>query len=412
MDPLPLYRTVIPPDQETAAQAVRECAAESSCLYPMGGGTALDYGLPARVPGLGLSLAGLNRVEDYPARDMTITVEAGIPIRDLQQTLSQEGQRLPVDVSDFSRATLGGALATNVSGPRRFAHGTLRDYVIGIRAIDGTGVTFNAGGRVVKNVAGYDFCKLLTGSLGTLAVIVQATLKVTPSPQASTFVIAETGSLEQADALLAGISTSKTAPTAVEWLSGPIWAEAEILPAVARERLGWLAVGLEGNESEVRWSVGQLLEEWRLAGTTGVELAADQTSRLWELLIEFPARRASPLTLKIAVPPSRTMSLVRRIRGWDPNASLQAHAGNGILFVHSSEMPAGGAARALLSHIRPAAQAVGGNASLWRAKNGIELTHQTAWGAVGSAGRLMEAVKRQFDPQGILNPGRFVYSHA
>ena len=113
----------------------------------------------------------LNRVIDYPARDMTITVQAGITIAELQTLLAAENQRLPVDVPHADRATLGGALAVNVSGPRRYGFGTLRDYVIGISTVNDEGQEVKAGGRVVKNVAGYDLCKLHIGALGTLGII-------------------------------------------------------------------------------------------------------------------------------------------------------------------------------------------------------------------------------------------------
>src|SRR4029077_853691 len=124
-----------------------------------------------------------NRVIDYPARDMTITVQAGLPIAVLQRTLATENQRLPLDVPRPELATLGGALATNVSGPRRYGFGTLRDYVIGITTVNDEGHEVKAGGRVVKNVAGYDLCKLHVGALGTLGVITQVTLKLRPLPE-------------------------------------------------------------------------------------------------------------------------------------------------------------------------------------------------------------------------------------
>ncbi len=150
----------------------------------------------------GLSTTGISGVIDYPARDMTVTVEAGFALRDLQRLLASERQRLPVDCPKPEEATLGGMVATNASGSRRFGNGTLRDYVIGISAVDGHGTAFKAGGRVVKNVAGYDFCKLLTGSVGTLGVITQVTLKVRPLPEVSTFVVAPVVSLEQAESVL------------------------------------------------------------------------------------------------------------------------------------------------------------------------------------------------------------------
>ncbi len=123
---------------------------------------------------------------DYPARDMTVTVQAGITLAALQKLLATEKQRLPVDVPRADRATLGGVLAANVSGPRRFGFGTLRDYVIGITTINDEGQETKAGGRVVKNVAGYDLCKLHIGALGTLGIISQVTLKVRPMPEATT----------------------------------------------------------------------------------------------------------------------------------------------------------------------------------------------------------------------------------
>src|SRR5207302_5553522 len=120
---------------------------------------------------------------DYPARDMTITVQAGITLAQLQTILAGEKQRLPVDVPRADRATLGGTLATNPSGPRRYGFGTWRDYVIGISVINDEGHEVKAGGRVVKNVAGYDRCKLYISSIGTLGTIRQVARKLKPRPE-------------------------------------------------------------------------------------------------------------------------------------------------------------------------------------------------------------------------------------
>ena len=143
----------------------------------------LDLGLPPTRPGIAIDVTGLEQVIDYPARDMTITVQAGITMTKLQEILATENQRLPVDVPQPEKATLGGAIATNASGPRRYGYGTLRDYVIGITVVNDEGQEVKAGGRVVKNVAGYDLCKLYTGSLGTLGIITQVTLKLRPRPE-------------------------------------------------------------------------------------------------------------------------------------------------------------------------------------------------------------------------------------
>ncbi|MBC7857148.1 MAG: FAD-binding oxidoreductase, partial [Pirellulaceae bacterium] len=180
MADLPIKTTISPANQAELAAALAEAYASGSAIYPIGGGTSLDFGLPAKTPGSGLSLAGLSRIVDYPARDMTVTVEAGVTMQTLSDLLATEGQRLPLGVPLADRATVGGVVATNWNGPRRYGCGTVRDYVIGISAVDGRGMPFKGGGRVVKNVAGYDLCKLLVGSLGTLGIITQVTLKLRP----------------------------------------------------------------------------------------------------------------------------------------------------------------------------------------------------------------------------------------
>ena len=167
-----------------------------------------------------MDLCGLDQVIDFPARDMTITVQAGITIARLRNIVGRENLRLPIDVARAEQATLGGTLATNTSGPRRYGFGTLRDYVIGISAVNDMGHEFKAGGRVVKNVAGYDLCKLLVGSLGTLAIITQVTLKLRPrvEEQALVTVACETDALEKTLDQLHG---SRTRPTCLELLNRP-----------------------------------------------------------------------------------------------------------------------------------------------------------------------------------------------
>jgi glycolate oxidase FAD binding subunit len=207
----------VPADQEEVAAVVAECYEQRFPLYPIGGGTSLDFGLPAKGEGVGLSLAKLNRVLDYPARDMTITVEAGITMQALANVLAAERQRLPVDVPQADKATIGGVIATNWNGPRRYGEGTIRDYVIGISAVDGRGQPFKGGGRVVKNVAGYDFCKLLTGSLGTLGVITQVTLRLKPIPEQTALVACVLPSTQAAESALAALVKSRAGKSMIRF---------------------------------------------------------------------------------------------------------------------------------------------------------------------------------------------------
>jgi glycolate oxidase FAD binding subunit len=165
---------------DSLLEEVRQAVAERKPIYPLGGGTQQHRLADISEPGITISTRSLNRVIDYPHEDMTITVEAGMTMAELQQTLAQHRQTLPIDVPLPEQATVGGSLAANISGPRRLGHGTWRDYVLGITWINDQGQLAKAGGRVVKNVAGYDFCKLFCGSLGTLGIVTQVTLKVKP----------------------------------------------------------------------------------------------------------------------------------------------------------------------------------------------------------------------------------------
>src|SRR5262249_54058090 len=186
LGPMPVS---LPESLMEVSALVREISSKDQAIYALGGRTMLDYGLPPTRAGIAIDLTELNQVIDYPARDMTVTVQAGITIAKLQELLATENQRLPIDVPLAEQATLGGAIATNISGPRRYGFGTFRDYVIGISVVNDEGQQVKAGGRVVKNVAGYDLCKLHVGALGTLGIITQVTLKLRPLPEERAVVV-------------------------------------------------------------------------------------------------------------------------------------------------------------------------------------------------------------------------------
>lgn len=401
---LPIIETVCPSTPEELADVIRRCYTDNVAVYPLGGETGLGLGLPGQRDGVGLSLTDLNRVLDYPARDMTITVEAGITLQTLTQTLAAERQRLPFDVPHADRATLGGVAATNFNGPRRYGHGTVRDYVIGVSAVDGAGLAFKGGGRVVKNVAGYDFCKLLTGSLGALGVITQLTLKVKPLPEKTAFVTTLVEDLDTAERLLAALVHSQTAPVAIELLAGPEWKETNL-------DLGdkfLLAVGFEGTGREVDWQVQQLGQEWRELGVTDFATRNEaEADALWRCLSEFPDAAPAALVLQASVVPSAVTSWIAAVRDIDPTCSVQAHAGNGAIIARLPEFPREGLTRTLIGRLQPAAAAGRGHVVMLSNPSGAEMTHQSVWGGAGSMG-LMSEIKKKFDPRGILNPGRFI----
>ena len=373
-------------------------------MYPLGGETALGFGLTPQVPGIGLSLAGINRVVDFPARDLTVTVEAGLTLASLSSTLAEEGLCLPVHVSEAATATVGGMVATNANGPGRYGFGTVRDYVIGIHAVDGTGIAFQGGGRVVKNVAGYDLCKLLTGSLGTLAVISQLTFKLKPIPEKWVSLVCQLPDWETAESCLAALVHSETTPVAIELLAGPTQIE-----AAAGDGVAVVAVCCCGTEPEVDWMQQQLQQEWQSQGLSASVLVSAEHDALWKDLVEFPVAGPHALALQVSLVPSGVVDFAREVREIDPEASVLAHAGNGLVVVKMPELPKAGLTEVVVRKLHPLARRSQGNVVVLSAEGATDLTHRCVWGGSEMPFDLMSRIKERFDPKNLLNPGRFVY---
>jgi len=412
---LPLTETITPADQAAVAEVIRSASETGTPVYAIGGGTSLHYGACPTQPGLGLSLAGLNRVVDYPARDLTITVEAGVTIAELASRLASERQRLPVDIAQAARATVGGVVATNPSGPRRYQWGTVRDYVLGVNAVDGSGTPFSAGGRVVKNAAGYNLCRLLTGSLGTLGVITQVTLMVKPMPETSALVACDLDDFDSAEKLLAEMVHTETVPAAIELLVGPVWQDEPALCAGTSDAAaGRLVVGFEGTPAEVEWMIERLEAQWgRSSGVWPTAIRGDAAAKAWGRLTEFPAEALpddgdAPLVVQVSLRPSVTVDFVRRLLEIDAGSSVEAHAGDGVLRARLSCEP-GEVAAVLSERVRPAVAEAGGSMVILSCPGGAALGPGDVWGPMPDGIVAMRSIKGQFDPQGILNPDRFVY---
>ena len=319
---LPLTETIAPAQQADVAVVVRDAAAKGAAVYPIGGGTMLDYGAMPHRPGIGLSLAKLNRIVDYPAADLTITVEAGITISELNKCLAAQGQRLPIDVPQPDRATVGGAMATNAAGPRRYGYGTMRDYLLGFTAVDGFGTVFSGGGRVVKNAAGYNMCRLMAGSLGTLGVITQVTLMVRPICEASALVASPKTSLDAVENLLARLVRSATRPVAVELIAN----SRSENDSAANADNAQLYVGFEGTTAEVNWMGEQLRREWAAAGISTPILVSDASvETLWRTFADATA------DVEIRVLPGAVVGLVGKLLENAPPCTIHARAGDGLV---------------------------------------------------------------------------------
>lgn len=392
-----VYPVVTPESVAAAGDVIRHARSCGEGVFPHGGGHHRHVGYPPAKPGVLLSTQHWQQVADYPARDMTITVQAGLPLARLQQILASEGQWLPVDVPLADQTTLGGALAVNLSGPRRYGYGTLRDYVIGIRFLSDEGVEIQGGGRVVKNVAGYDLMKLHIGALGTLGLITQVTLKVRPRPEASAAVV--WGCSEQRlSEVLDTVHSSRTRPVAVEVLSRAAWQAMEL--AVSAPSAPWLLlVGFEEKASTVRWQLATLRDEIQRLHQQGpgltdiMELA--EPAAIWTRLTDWPDVSPWPIVEKVRVRPSQ---MAQRLLQYAANGDtdrqtlVHAHALTGIIWWHRAE--------AGTDHPEP-------DSILWRAPAEYK-RQRPVWGRdeATSTWSFMQELKRALDPHNVFNPGR------
>lgn len=384
-------------------EAVRQQAERGEAIYPQGGKTAIDYGRPPARPGAAIDLTGLNRIIDYPHADMTITVEPGVTAEALRPILAEHRQRLLIDVPQPHRATIGGAQATAVSGPRRFGLGRARDQIVGVSFVTSEGIEVKGGGRVVKNVAGYDFPKLLTGSMGTLGIITQMTLRVRPIADASALLWIPVPNAETLENWLAGLNASKTRPIAVDVLNPTAAREIGERLAIKTNGSSVYVVGFEDNADSVAWQVD---EYGREIGRLDFEVFRNARAEpLWSALTEFQAEGAGAFSCVVNLRPSR---VVAYLDGLDSERwSAQAHAGNGIIHIRAlgdwTEDQAGEAVDAL----RAAAVRDGGNLTVARCPTTWK-DRLRVWGEPRGDWTLAAGIKKALDPQAMMNPGRFV----
>jgi glycolate oxidase FAD binding subunit len=354
---------VDPADARQTASVLR-CANQAGlAVIPCGGGTKLDWGNPPRAADVVLSLRRLNRVIEHAWADLTVTVEAGCTIAQLQRALAQHGQRLAVDPLWPERATIGGILSTNDSGALRLGYGSLRDLIIGVTLALADGTIASSGGKVVKNVAGYDLPKLATGGLGTLGVITRAVFRLHPLPRnVRTLTIAVADAAEMQRVILA-ILSAQLVPAAVQVRSGARSGSVDIL-------LEGTPDGISAQESAIK-QFGRVQE-----GSPDVWNAREE---LW------PSSGAGPM-VKFSTLPSR-------ISAASASFSRFVTQATGIGYAQFDGD---------LQGLRTAIEQDGGSLVI------LGRTNLDAWGSPGDSLPLMRAVKEQFDPKGTLNPGRFV----
>lgn len=254
----------------------------------------------------------LNRVLEHKAEDMTATVEAGITLADFQKQLSTLAQWLPIDPPHPDKFSIGDLLSRNLSGPRRFGYGTVGDYLIGLKVVLSDGRVIVSGGKVVKNVAGYDLAKLFIGTRGSLGVIAEATFKLRPLPEAETFIAKGCESLDEADALIERVLESELAPIVID------------LHNLSTQNSPTLILGFAGTREEVDWQT-----------TTTCELGFNETASLDYELQFWPE---DSRVQRLSVLPSKT---VETIKSNIASAPFIARVGNGIIYFRDTDRSAG-----------------------------------------------------------------------
>jgi glycolate oxidase FAD binding subunit len=397
--PCPVVR---PATVDDLLHLVKHSAAEGKALYPFGGRTMIDQGFRPSKPGSGVDLRGLDSLVDYPARDMTVTVRAGMTVAALQAILRRERQQLPVDVPLPDQATLGGAIASNASGSRRFGHGTLRDYLIGLSIVNDRAEEVKAGGRVVKNVAGYDLMKLYTGSFGSLGIVSQVTLKVKPLAETTAILDAPCPDFAMERVLGRLLSQSATRPVLVDVVNEP--AAKRLQPDAIG---GWhLYVGFEEKAVTVKWQCDTLLKEFPDELEKFTNPVRDPQALL-DKLRDFPLDPLSVVSWKANLLPSEVAGFLAFADSLQPRPMLLANAGNGIVRGHFDQTISREQAESAIAKLTAAALAAKGNLVVTRCPGDWKPT-LPVWGHPRADWDLMRTIKAKLDPGNLFNPGRFV----
>ena len=396
-------RVVRPTSVLQVSRTMAVAHAQGLAVVPVGFGAHLGLGAAPRRPFLALSLAALDALVEHQPANMTLTAQAGMSLTALQAAAAAGGQWLPVDPPLPAGTSVGGLIGANLSGPSRFSQGTVRDLLIGVTVVRADGSLVKSGGRVVKNVAGYDLGKLYCGSLGTLGVIVEATFKLRTSPEARAAVRMTCGDFERGQALLERILTAPLEPSFIELVTR--------FPAGGSGCV--VVLGLAGATEDVAGQsvvLGTLVE----AGDRLEQLGEDEAEAAFVELRDSRAAGEVFLGLKASVLPTRLSALIAVLEDESRSAGLamavQAHAGNGIVHVRierpeASVPPA--SARAVVDRLRGQAARLGGTLVVEQAAPEIKPALDL-WGGGIEALRLMKRIKQTLDPKGILSPGRFV----
>ena len=391
-------RLLQPSDAVEAAAMLRSASDQHLGVVVRGGGTKAGWGRPAARVDAVLSVANLREPIEHCAGDLTVTVAAGTTLDALNARLAEHQQWLPLDPLAGRQSTMGGLLATNDSGPRRLRHGAPRDLVIGIEFALTDGRRVKSGGKVVKNVAGYDLGRLLCGSYGTLAVITAATFKLAPRPPASRTVVAEVP--ERAlEAFLRALSTAAATPSAIELdRSGPVVGVPAAPPPRVLVRFETTAAAADAQSAQV---VGLAVQ----GGGSATILHGAGELETWEAY-ESALRSSPGALIKLSVLPTDVPPVLKEVERLATDEGLAWRlGGRATLGALVLRVDGDTASVARLTHgLRAFASPRSGHVAVVSGPGAL-MRAVAVWDDVGPAAVVIRAVKAQFDPTGTLCPG-------
>ena len=394
---------VCPTTYEQVAEAMRYAHKDGLAVIPWGGGTLMHIGnLPQRYD-IALILSRLNQVIEHEPADLTVTCQAGITLDALRRHLAEKGQLIPIDLPWAEKATVGGILAANASGPSRYAYGSARDFTIGLRLVTADGRITRAGGRVVKNVAGYDLCKLYIGSLGTLGVIVEATFKVTPLPKAERTLVLAFDSPARACTFAAELHRRGLSLRALQLLNPAAASACLPLGTVTPLPQGGpfsLVLDLAGSPQAVERSRREIDE---LAQGVAALAEIDDAPTVWASMSRLTLPAEYQLLCKATALPTKLPALMEAFEA-DETPYILAQPTVGVMY---ASWPHIDDAEGIASHLRAATSDLGGTLVVEACSTDLK-RRIDVFGDLPSSFDLMRRLKQQFDPTAVLSPGRFL----
>ncbi|MDT7603054.1 MAG: glycolate oxidase binding subunit, partial [Acidobacteriota bacterium] len=387
-------------------------AREGIAVVAAGAATWLDAGCATSRSCVVVSTRRLTRIVEHSPADLVATVGAGLPLASLNAELAGAGQWLPLDPPDDGRATVGGVVATGAAGAQAFAYGSPRAFVLGMSVVLSNGRVIKVGGRVVKNVAGYDLCKLFTGSYGTLGLITEITFKLRPRPEREATLVVRAKNLEDSFAAARQLLDGQFLPVAVELHSSPAMSS---LDRGREDAPPSLVIRFAGSAQSVASQIERVRSLFAATGTASSVECLDDDAQLWSALAEEAVRGGRELQLRIGALPTWLPEIIQQLeRLFDRSgASLMWRASlcAGRLRVFLNHVGAADACADALARLRDEVRRRGGSLVIEKAAGELERAlvklNVDAWGISDASATLMRRIKLELDPPGVLSPGRF-----